>query len=181
MIIGSVSGWLMLAGMMARPRAISSRTNSGVISIGNGGAEAVAVGQRAAAQIFARGDEFHFLGDEALARIMKLGDIRPGLARSSLTPCAVELRHRQHFAALQAIIFGLAGAAVIFLDIAARQNPVAAAGGQALFDVDGHGIVRVRTGCVVEPHRRLAARQRHFAERHAVRPSACASRAARRA
>src|SRR3954463_13537563 len=34
MIIGSVSGWLMLAGMMARPRAISSRTNSGVISLG---------------------------------------------------------------------------------------------------------------------------------------------------
>ena len=30
MIIGSDSGWLMLAGMMARPRAISSRTNSGV-------------------------------------------------------------------------------------------------------------------------------------------------------
>src|SRR5215213_5144766 len=30
MIIGSISGWLMLAGMMARPRAISSRTNSGV-------------------------------------------------------------------------------------------------------------------------------------------------------
>ena len=30
MIIGSVSGWLMLFGMIARPRAISSRTNSGV-------------------------------------------------------------------------------------------------------------------------------------------------------
>ncbi len=30
MIIGSSSVWLMLAGMMARPRAISSRTNSGV-------------------------------------------------------------------------------------------------------------------------------------------------------
>ena len=30
MIIGSLSGWLMLAGMMARPRATSSRTNSGV-------------------------------------------------------------------------------------------------------------------------------------------------------
>src|ERR671916_804112 len=30
MIIGSDSGWLMLAGMMARPRATSSRTNSGV-------------------------------------------------------------------------------------------------------------------------------------------------------
>src|SRR6266581_1996458 len=30
-IIGSDSGWLMLAGMMARPRATSARTNSGVI------------------------------------------------------------------------------------------------------------------------------------------------------
>ena len=29
MIIGSSSGWLMLAGMIARPRATSSRTNSG--------------------------------------------------------------------------------------------------------------------------------------------------------
>src|ERR1051325_7175225 len=29
MIIGSLSGWLMLAGMMARPRATSERTNSG--------------------------------------------------------------------------------------------------------------------------------------------------------
>src|ERR1044072_2349856 len=32
MIIGSDSGWLMFAGMMARPRATSERTNSGVIS-----------------------------------------------------------------------------------------------------------------------------------------------------
>ena len=34
MIIGSNSAWLMLAGMMARPRAISSRTNSGVMCSG---------------------------------------------------------------------------------------------------------------------------------------------------
>src|SRR3954449_2504630 len=34
MIIGSDSGWLMLAGMMARPRATSERTNSAVISFG---------------------------------------------------------------------------------------------------------------------------------------------------
>ena len=34
MIIGSDSGWLMLDGMMARPRATSSRTNSGVITLG---------------------------------------------------------------------------------------------------------------------------------------------------
>src|SRR5512142_867288 len=31
MIIGSVSGWLTLHGMIARPRATSSRTNAGVI------------------------------------------------------------------------------------------------------------------------------------------------------
>jgi hypothetical protein len=35
MIIGSVSGWLMFAGMMARPRATSLLTNSGVTSFGN--------------------------------------------------------------------------------------------------------------------------------------------------
>ena len=29
MIIGSASGWLMFAGMIARPRATSSRTSSG--------------------------------------------------------------------------------------------------------------------------------------------------------
>ena len=34
MIIGSDSGWLMLLGMIARPRATSSRTNSGVIVAG---------------------------------------------------------------------------------------------------------------------------------------------------
>ena len=31
MIIGSLSGWLMFAGMIARPRAISSRTTSGAM------------------------------------------------------------------------------------------------------------------------------------------------------
>ena len=33
MIIGSLSGWLTLAGMMARPAATSSRTNSGVMIV----------------------------------------------------------------------------------------------------------------------------------------------------
>src|SRR5271156_787833 len=33
-IIGSDSGWLMFAGIMARPAAISDRTNSAVISLG---------------------------------------------------------------------------------------------------------------------------------------------------
>ena len=35
MIIGSSSVWLMLAGMMARPSAISWRTNSGVMNSGS--------------------------------------------------------------------------------------------------------------------------------------------------
>src|SRR5204862_3820107 len=34
MIIGSNSGWLILAGMMARPEATSERTNSAVIFFG---------------------------------------------------------------------------------------------------------------------------------------------------
>src|ERR1700693_5560954 len=34
MIIGSLSGWLMLFGMIARPRATSSLTNSGVMTGG---------------------------------------------------------------------------------------------------------------------------------------------------
>src|SRR6266487_1384300 len=34
MIIGSISGWLMLLGIMARPRATSSLTNSAVITAG---------------------------------------------------------------------------------------------------------------------------------------------------
>ena len=42
MIIGSVSGWLMLVGMIARPRATSSRTNSGVMTSRDRGAEALA-------------------------------------------------------------------------------------------------------------------------------------------
>src|SRR2546423_14622550 len=34
MIIGSDSGWLMLAGVMARPRGASARTNFGVVRSG---------------------------------------------------------------------------------------------------------------------------------------------------
>src|SRR3981081_3562796 len=39
MIIGSNSAWLMLQGMMARPRAISGRTKSGVLAGGTGATE----------------------------------------------------------------------------------------------------------------------------------------------
>ena len=91
--IGSLSGWLMLDGMIARPRATSSRTNSGVIIVGDGHAKAFAVShprlsttletngvsclsfpfassdveKRFPTEIFALGDIFHFRCDNPLA------------------------------------------------------------------------------------------------------------------
>ena len=96
--------------------------------VGDRRAKAGAVARKGrAAQILAGGDELHFLGDDALARIVKLGDVAARLGAQQLEAGTVELLHRQLFAGLEAIIFGLAGAALIFLDIAARQDPVAAA------------------------------------------------------
>ena len=53
MIIGSVSGWLMLFGMIARPRATSSRTNSGVIDLRDRCAERFAADAGVVTQIAA--------------------------------------------------------------------------------------------------------------------------------
>ena len=88
MMTGSSSGWLMLAGMMARPRAISSRTNSGVMKAGNVGAEILAVGAAfrgafqhlLAAEVFAVRDVDHFLGDDPGAGEFELRDKLAGLA-----------------------------------------------------------------------------------------------------
>ncbi len=66
----------------------------------------------------------------------------------------------------------------IFLDIAARENPFVAQRRQPLRDVNRCGIIRVGTGGVVEPNRRFAARERHFAERHAVHMDFARARAA---
>ena len=82
MTIGSSSAWLMLHGMMARPRAISSRTNSGVT---NSGTEApkLSPSSRAAsarsscclaAEVLALGDVDHLLGDDAGAGEFELRD-----------------------------------------------------------------------------------------------------------
>ncbi len=134
---------------------------------GNVGAEALAVGKLRAAEILAHRDVFHLLGDDAGAGIFELGDVAAGLGAQRLQPGAVELRHRQELARLQAVVLGTALPALVFLDVAAGENPVAAKRGQALADVDLDRTVRVRTGGVVEPDRRLAARERNFAERHA--------------
>ncbi len=77
MIIGSSSGWLMLAGMMARPRATSSRTNSG-------------------GEPFARGDELHLGRDLAAARVRELRH-RPPVARPA-TRAGAGRERRRHLA-----------------------------------------------------------------------------------
>ncbi len=82
MIIGSSSAWLMLAGMMARPRATSSRTNSGRDEGRHRAAELLAVGKGCfgalkllfAPEVLARGDVDHFLGDDSRARPFELGE-----------------------------------------------------------------------------------------------------------
>ncbi len=66
--------------------------------IGNGGAEAVAVGQGGTAEIFPRRDEFHFLGDDALTGIMQLADIAARLGAQEFDAFAAELRNRKKLA-----------------------------------------------------------------------------------
>ena len=75
MIIGSSSGWLMLAGMMARPRATSSRTNSGVMTRGIAaphGDPGVLDGERRLDPlVLADGDELHLGRDDPAARVVR--------------------------------------------------------------------------------------------------------------
>src|SRR4051794_21751977 len=82
MIIGSISGWLMLAGMMARPRAISSRTNSGVTWSGmDAPKDCPSPGRiqcRFAAQVLADRDIFHLGRGDAAPGIGQLGDSGTG-------------------------------------------------------------------------------------------------------
>ena len=83
MMVGSSSGWLMLAGMMARPRADLVADEFGGDELRDGGAEILAVGAARSAtpsaacrapEILAMGDVDHLLGDEAGARELELGD-----------------------------------------------------------------------------------------------------------
>src|SRR6185312_15623431 len=131
-------------------------------------AEGLAVRQRAAPQILSRRDEAHFLGDDAGPRVVELRDVAALLGAQRLQPRAVELRDREQLAALEPVVLGLADAAFVFLDVAPRDDPIAAAGREPLADIDRGSFVRIRTGCVVEPDRRFAAGERHLAERHAV-------------
>src|SRR3954465_5790340 len=109
MIIGSLSGWLTFDGMIARPRATSSRTNSGVISRGMPapqdcpgcwatpppqarpphppppGPPAQRPPRQLPPLVLADGDEFHLGGDDPQPRVVHLGDVGPRL-RAEGTP-----------------------------------------------------------------------------------------------
>ncbi len=114
MMTGSSSGWLMLAGMMARPRAISERTNSGVM---NGGISAPKLSPSAiarlglrqrlgAAEVFAVRDVDHFLGDDAgagelvlrhqLARLAAIDGQFRGTGRDQLVVADIAVVLRLH-------------------------------------------------------------------------------------
>ena len=96
MIIGSDSGWLMLAGMIARPRATSSRTNSGVMTSGIAApklwpgccARARSPGSARqhllALQVLADRDELHLRRDDAAARVVHLRDVGARLRAARL-------------------------------------------------------------------------------------------------
>src|SRR5579859_6079961 len=73
MIIGSASGWLMFAGMIARPRA----------TIPADGDELHLGRDHICGHALADGDELHLGRDHAAARVVQLGDrrARPGAPR----------------------------------------------------------------------------------------------------
>src|SRR5215470_17830355 len=107
MIIGSSSAWLMLEGMMARPRATSLRTNSGVMKAGT---DAL----KLAAEILALGDIDHLLGDDAGAGEFELRDLVAVKAAQRL------VMRGEGFGGMRradiAVVLRLDGAALIFLD-----------------------------------------------------------------
>ena len=161
MIIGSHSGWLMLAGMMARPRATSARTNSGVMKAGMRGAEGLAAevrggglrdarGELLAAEVFADGDELHFRGDDALARVVQL---RYGFARASR---GAAWRWRaggnRGVAAPGNRFVGCRAAAG---RRSAGQDPLGAQERESLLDVAGEVGIAPRAGTVIDTHGRV--------------------------
>ncbi len=128
----------MLAGMMARPRAISLRTNSGVTKSGIEAPKSSPSRMKGSsglpAQIFADGDEFHLRRDDAAPGVFELRDACAGLGAQHARQGG-KLR-RELFRADIAVVDRLHGAAIDLLHIAARHHPGLARAGDALVDVD---------------------------------------------
>ena len=161
--IGSSSGWLMLAGRMARPRATSSRTNSGVITFGIAGAEGLAgvllgqarirLAERLEPLVLADGDELHLGRDLAAPRVVELRD---GLA-GERPPGPVDVLEPEVLGrgVAGALAAELAREGRQLLRVAALFDPRAADARQAGPQVDRHVGVGVRAGRVVHRERRV--------------------------
>ena len=165
MIIGSNSGWLMFAGMMARPRATSSRTNSESDMLGRKKRRKSCPGcwrtrtsrrfrnELFAALIFAYGDELHFWGNDAETSIVHLRDIYPcfGTAR-------VALQIKTHFRKLRVCeslsAIGRSWTGKSF-GVIALIDPFLAQRRQTRPDIDFYFRIGVRSGSVVNINRRI--------------------------
>ena len=191
--IGSSSAWLMLAGMMARPRATSRAHELRRDEQRHRGAEALAVLLRPfgavelllAAHVLALGDVDHLLGDDAELGPLVLGDrlaVERALGLRRVREIAGEV-----LAGDVAVVDRLDRAAVVFLDAAALLDPFDAGALQPVLDVDRRRRCRCRRRWCRRPAaaaRRLppTARSRGSARAGRARPRAsrkpCASRPA---
>ena len=171
MAMGSSSPWLMLAGSTARPRAISSRMNSGVTCSGSSAPKALAVldqvADRLAAQVLADGDELHLGRDHAATGVGHLGDRLAGFGAHHRRLVG-ELRH-QIVCGDAAVVLGPDIATLYGLHVASAVDPGVAGAGQALLDVHRRSRVGEWARRVVDRHRRLvgARMHLHLTERHA--------------
>src|SRR6266699_648300 len=131
MIIGSDSGWLMFAGMMARDQ----------------------VGQSITALVFTDGDEFHFRGHRTFSCVVQLSH-DPARLRATGLALQVEAQFREHGIdqAFAAVSRGRPGK---LRCVAAFLYPSCAQGGEALPDVDSRLRVGVATGGIVDVDRRI--------------------------
>src|SRR6218665_2968806 len=168
MAMGSSSGWLMFAGMMARPRATSARTNSDLIML------AVWVGKvlrhPLALAVFAQRHIFHLRRDDAAPGVVHLRDIGPGLGaqRRALQGCGLGAQSGQarDVGALWAIVARQRSTACVMLHIATAGDPAPAHAGQAPAHIDHRLRIGVGAGTVVHTDL-LAVGQRDVPHRHA--------------
>ncbi len=166
---------------MARPRATSLRTNSGVTKSGteapklspSAGAACGAIEHLLAAEILALGDVDHLLGDDAGARPFELGH---GLAvERPQWPVRVGEVAGEMLAGDVAVVDRLDRAAFIFLDAAALAHPFDAGAGKPLLDVDSDIGIRIGAGRIVDRHRRSRGASVSVISRSGTRRSGAAS------
>ena len=120
-----------------------------------------------AAHVLADSDEFHFRRDDAGAGVLQLRDDLAGLGAQWAAATAFEpgkfhetvlLRHARElgvFAREIAVVLRLHFAAVVFLDVAAFQNPVAAQRGQTFVGRAGERGIAPRPAAIIDAHGRI--------------------------